>query len=120
MRSILSTALIAVLTLYLACTPKTANKTTATPTRPGDPTAWDTLGKPAMGEDEEMEEYNVLDEMTIEPKTEENLDSLRPYNASHTFEVDLIHTKIEISFDWAKKRANGKATPHPRTGGGCG
>lgn len=63
-----------------------------------------------MGEDEEPLEYTLLDDVNIEPQAQENLDSLRPYNASHTFEVDLIHTKIEISFDWAKKRANGKAT----------
>ncbi|MDO8366682.1 MAG: M1 family aminopeptidase [Saprospiraceae bacterium] len=110
MRPLLSTALIAVLTLYLACTPKTGNKTTATPNPPGEPAMWDSMGKPLSGEEEEPLEYNVLDEMTIEPQAGENLDSLRPYNASHTFEVDLIHTRVEISFDWAKKRANGKAT----------
>lgn len=110
MRSLLSTSLIAVLTLILACTPKTGNKTASTPTPPNDPAQWDTLGKPLVGEEDAPVEYNLLDEMTIEPKAEENLDSLRPYNASHTFEVDLIHTKVELSFDWAKKRANGKAT----------
>jgi len=110
MRSLLSAALIAVFTLFLACTPKTGKQTVSTPNRPSDPAQWDTMGKPMMGEDEEALEYNVLDEMTIEPQNEENLDTLQPYNASHTFEVDLIHTKVEISFDWAKKRANGKAT----------
>ena len=110
MRPLLSTALIAVLTLYLACTPKTGNKTTSTPNQPNEPATWDTIGKPLMGQDEEPLEYNVLEGITVEPQSQENPDSLRPYNASHTFEVDLIHTKIEISFDWAKKRANGKAT----------
>ena len=110
MRPLLSTALIAVLTLYLACTPKTGNKTTSTPNQPNEPATWDTIGKPLMGQDEEPLEYNVLEGITVEPQSQENPDSLRLYNASHTFEVDLIHTKIEISFDWAKKRANGKAT----------
>lgn len=110
MRSLLYTALIAVFTLYLACTPKTGKQTTSTPTRPGEPAAWDTMSKPLLGEDEEPLEYNVLDELTIEPSVDENLDSLTPYNASHTFEVDLIHTKVEIAFDWAQKRANAKAT----------
>ena len=110
MRSLFQTAPIAVLTILLACTPKTGNKTASTPTPPGEPTQWDTMGKPVIGEEEETLEYNALDEVMVEPQTEENLDSLSPYNASHTFEVDLIHTKVEISFDWAKKRANGKAT----------
>ena len=32
------------------------------------------------------------------------------YNPSRTQEFDLLHTKIEISFDWAKEHALGKAT----------
>ena len=110
MRSLLSTALIAILSIYFACTPKAGKTISSTPNQPNEPAKWDTMGKPVSGEDEELVEYNVLDEMTIEPKTEVNLDSLRRYNASNTFEVDLIHTKVEISFDWEKKRANGKAT----------
>lgn len=110
MRPLLSTTLIALLTLYLACTPKTGNKTTSTPNPPNEPAMWDSMGKPLTGEDEEPLEYNLLDEVNVVPQAAENLDSLRPYNASHTFEVDLIHSKIEISFDWTQKRANGKAT----------
>ncbi len=110
MRPLLSTTLIALLTLYLACTPKTGNQIASKPNHPEDQAQWDTLSKPLMGEDEELVEYNLLDEIPVEPQAGDNLDSLRPYNASHTFEVDLIHTKVEISFDWAKKRANGKAT----------
>ncbi len=33
-----------------------------------------------------------------------------PYQASATRLHDLLHTKIEINFDWEKERANGKAT----------
>ncbi len=110
MRPLLNTALVAILTLLFSCTPKTGNKTSSTPNPPNEPAMWDSMGKPLVGEGDEPVEYNLLDEVNVMPGAEENLDSLRPYNASHTFEVDLIHTKIEISFDWAKKRANGKAT----------
>lgn len=33
-----------------------------------------------------------------------------PYRASYTRHHDLIHTKLEVSFDWAQQRLNGKAT----------
>jgi len=32
------------------------------------------------------------------------------YNPSRTLFTDLIHTKLEVNFDWAKSRMNGKAT----------
>lgn len=110
MRSFFSTALVALFTLILACTPKTGKQISSTPNPPDEPAKWDSLGKPITGEDEKPLEYNALDEVNVQPESESNPDSLAPYNASHTFEVDLIHTKIEISFDWAKKRANAKAT----------
>ena len=110
MRPLLSTALLALLTLYLACTPKTGKKISSTADHPGEPVLWDSMSKPLTGEDEEPLEYSLLDEVNVEPQAVENLDSLRPYNPSHTFEVDLIHSKIEISFDWVQKRASGKAT----------
>ena len=98
--------------LYIACTPKTGSKTATTvPTPPTEPAAWDTLGKPLTGEDDEAPaEYNLMDGAEITPEAAEMSDTLPPYNASHTFEHDLIHTKVELSFDWVKKRANGKAT----------
>ncbi|MEO6038175.1 MAG: hypothetical protein ABIQ93_07155, partial [Saprospiraceae bacterium] len=103
-------ALMVVFALWSACTPKTGKQTAATPKNPHEP-AWDTLGKPTMG-DEEVEvpaEYN-LDGIEVRPDAPSQLDSLAPYHPSHTFEQDLIHTKIEISFDWAKKHAMAKAT----------
>ncbi|MBN8678913.1 MAG: M1 family metallopeptidase [Chitinophagales bacterium] len=109
MRSLLYTVLVAVLTLIISCTPKNAPKISGNPSKAPEP-AWDTLNKPGMNEEEEPLEYNVLDDIVVEPQSSYNQDSLRPYNASHTFEVDLIHTKVDISFDWTKKRANGKAT----------
>ena len=98
--------------LYIACTPKTGPKiATTVPATPTEPAAWDTLGKPLTGEeDEEPAEYNLMDGAEITPEAAEQSDTLPPYNASHTFEHDLIHTKVELSFDWTKKRANGKAT----------
>ena len=32
------------------------------------------------------------------------------YNPSRTLAADLIHTRLEVSFDWEKSRLNGKAT----------
>lgn len=110
MRSLLYTALIAVFTLYFSCTPKNAPKISGNPAGAPEP-AWDTLGKPGMNEEEEeVLDYNLMDDIVVEPQSLYNEDSLRPYNASHTFEVDLLHTRVDISFDWPKKRANGKAT----------
>ncbi|HRI60769.1 MAG TPA: M1 family aminopeptidase [Saprospiraceae bacterium] len=112
MRSFFTAALLAAFTLYLSCTPKTGTSTASTPTQPDQPAVWDTMGKPLMGEDEAEEpaEYSFMDEAEVTPDAAHLSDTLPPYNPSHTFEHDLIHTKIEISFDWPKKRANGKAT----------
>lgn len=107
MRNLLSLALVAAIAVLIACTPKTGPKITAVPAPPNEPSAWDSIGKPLMGD--ELDETAPVEYTLIEPAAI-NLDSLPPYNASHTFEIDLIHTKVEISFDWAKKRANGKAT----------
>jgi aminopeptidase N len=108
MRNLFSTAIIAIFSIVLACTPKANPKITATtPVQPTEPAAWDTMGKPVLGIEGEELPGIVFD---FDEPSPVNLDSLAPYNASHTFEVDLIHTRIEISFDWAKKRANGKAT----------
>ena len=38
------------------------------------------------------------------------LPNSNPYQASKTKEFDLIHTKLEVSFDWGNKYLNGKAT----------
>ncbi len=111
MKNLLSAALLAATLIYISCTPKVAPQIAATPNPPVEPAQWDSLGKPVIGEEEPVE-YNFLDEVNITPESGPgyNIDSLKPYNASHTFEHDLLHTKIEISFDWAKKRANGKTT----------
>jgi aminopeptidase N len=96
----------------MACTPKTGSNMASTPTPAQEPAAWDTMGKPLMGDDYEEEpvEYAAMNEVEVRPESATNLDTLAPYNPSHTFEHDLIHTKIDISFDWTLKRANATAT----------
>jgi aminopeptidase N len=111
MKNLLLPAIFAVCALYLACSPKTATQTASTPIKPAEHVQFDTIGKPVMGQPEEGEEQEfAMQEAEVKPHSEGNADSLVPYNPSHTFEHDLIHTKIEISFDWDKKRANGTAT----------
>ena len=80
MKHLLYAAIIAVSVLVIACTPKTGQKTASTPNRPDDTTAWDTIGKPLLGEGDSDAplEYNALDEVQVEPGTQVNLDSLRP------------------------------------------
>jgi len=122
MRNLLSpSALLAVLILTFACTPKVADQTAATPSKPVPTAEWDTLGKPLVGPDgddpayheyadeDEPEDYYMMDEALVMPE-DDRTDTLPRYNPSHTFEHDLVHTKLELSFDWEKKRVNGKAT----------
>ncbi|MCB9316072.1 MAG: DUF3458 domain-containing protein [Lewinellaceae bacterium] len=117
MRNLMTLAALAFLAVIAACTPKTADKTAATrnPAIPEQNVEWDTIGKPLMGEDAEMdeeapEEYTFMDEAEVRPEAEPVSDTLPRYNASHTFEHDLIHTKLALSFDWEKKHAIGEAT----------
>ncbi|MBK8968491.1 MAG: M1 family metallopeptidase [Saprospiraceae bacterium] len=117
MRNLLTPAVLAFLVALAACTPKTADKTAATknPAIPEQSMEWDTIGKPLTGEDagwdeEAPEEYIFMDEAEVMPGAEPVSDTLPRYNASHTFEHDLIHTKLALSFDWEKKRAKGVAT----------
>ena len=37
-------------------------------------------------------------------------DEVKTYNPSRTLYTDLIHTKLEVSFDWSNSKLNGKAT----------
>jgi aminopeptidase N len=103
--------ILTALTLYAACTPKTGQKTIASPS-PSEEPSFDSIIKPLVGEeeDEKPEEYNMMEEAVVTPEMAVGPDTLLPYNPSHTFQVDLIHAKIDISFDWTKKRANGKTT----------
>ncbi|HNL38049.1 MAG TPA: M1 family aminopeptidase [Saprospiraceae bacterium] len=110
MKKFLLPALLAVLLLPAACTRKAAEKATGTPVPPNEPTQFEELGKPAIGDEESPVEYTLMDGADVRPEPVKKLDTLPPYNPSHTFEHDLIHTKLELSFDWDKRRANGRAT----------
>ncbi|MFN7832769.1 MAG: M1 family metallopeptidase [Bacteroidota bacterium] len=98
----LTTTLAFALLLFAACTPKAARNGLGRPDRVTEPGVYDTIGKPVTGEDDIV--YDFEEPAAINP------DSLPPYNPAHTLEIDLIHEKVEISFDWTKRRANGRAT----------
>jgi aminopeptidase N len=49
-----------------------------------------------------------LDTISVPDETEQEL--VLPYQASDTREHDLLHTKLEVSFDWDQHRLNGIAT----------
>lgn len=50
---------------------------------------------------EDQEEAVAAEDSTIEPLPE--------YKPSYSREIDLLHTKLEVSFDWAKEQVLGKA-----------
>jgi aminopeptidase N len=98
------------ITLVWACNPKGGEKISRTPATPTEP-AVAVEPKPLIGEEapeEQVLEY-PMDPIEITPEATYS-DSLIPYNAAHTFEHDIEHIKIEISFDWEKKRAKGRTT----------
>lgn len=89
-------AAIAVTLLALACTPKTGKKISTTDPKPEDqPT---TINLP------ELQIIASQDSMPDLPN------ELPVYQASARREHDLIHEKVELSFDWPNARAAGKAT----------
>lgn len=110
MKKFLLPALFAALALYSACTPKSGSKITETPAPSVMNDLSDTLNKPLMSDDEAPAEYTFMNDAEVSPDAPAIPDTLPAYNPSNTFVHDLIHTKIDISFDWEKKRANGKAT----------
>lgn len=58
---------------------------------------------------EEIDQEFALDSIRMEGETE--IAQQRPiYRATETVFTDLIHTKLEVSFDWQKSRMNGIAT----------
>ena len=94
---------VSTLTLLLAavivsCHRKTSGDKATQLNKPKEPNEY-VESKPLIGEPEDssMLEYNLMDPIDIVPGVVLNPDSLKPYNASHTFEHDLLHTKIEIS-----------------------
>jgi aminopeptidase N len=62
-------------------------------------------------------EYRELDTMVVSAprempaaETEDTTYELPAYNPSHPREHDLLHTKLELSFNWEEEQVNGKAT----------
>jgi aminopeptidase N len=108
MKQLFPAALLLML-LAFSCTRKASDSLTRSPQAAQEPEQWDNMGKPAPV-DEEMEDQYMLDPLVVTPDATTLPDTLAPYNPSSTFEHDLLHTKLELSFDWAKKRANGVAT----------
>jgi len=53
---------------------------------------------------------NSLSLDTISASDETDQELVLPYQASDTREHDLLHTKLEVSFDWEQHRLNGIAT----------
>lgn len=121
-RSALAGALAATLLLVLACTPKTGEKISTAPVKPVVPLAqWDTLGKPVLGAEADEPDTSLTpdeeDWLRLfggedgETDAEKGADEELPrYNPSHPLVYDLIHTRLALSFDWEKRRVNGKAT----------
>lgn len=88
----------ALLLFALACSPKTGSKTTSS-TDPQPATILPEIDLPNLdilaGGADSMPEIS---------------NDLPVYQPSATREFDLIHEKVELSFDWQKARANGRAT----------
>ena len=63
-------------------------------------------------EDAENYEFNEFDSTAYynEISFEEELKVRAIYNGSRTLYTDLIHTKLEVNFNWAKSQLNGLAT----------
>lgn len=55
-------------------------------------------------------DYNEESEVVGSDETEDNGLSLSTYNPSAKRENDLLHTKLDLRFDWAKEQVMGKAT----------
>ena len=57
-------------------------------------------------DDFSFDEYD--DSELLEPENEVPVRGI--YNPSKTLLTDLVHTKLEVSFNWEKSQLNGKAT----------
>lgn len=66
-----------------------------------------TMEEPVLLEERQLDTLFV----TAPPITEDEKDYTLPvYNASASRTVDLLHTKLELSFDWGKEEVIGKAS----------
>jgi aminopeptidase N len=60
------------------------------------------------GENQEIEEG--MSPLDFDTNSEDNIDNVSTYRATETVVSDLIHTKLEVNFDWQKCYLNGLAT----------
>lgn len=58
----------------------------------------------------DTEEYEFELDSLLEDEFEDNPLQRPVYQAAETILTDLIHTKLEVNFDWGKSRMNGVAT----------
>jgi aminopeptidase N len=70
-----------------------------------------TLVQPAVEEVIEERELEpiVISEPRVEPE-EVIVYELPKYNPSYPLDIDIIHTKLDLRFDWAQQHVLGKAT----------
>lgn len=74
-----------------------------------------TQPQPEPVESGPITEYRELDTMVVSapreiPPAEDPTYELPTYKPSHTREHDLLHTKLEVSFNWEEEQVMGKAT----------
>ena len=102
--------IVAAFIIFISCNRGAQKGQTGSPTKPEEPVSWVDV-KPLIGEEDTsgMVEQVLMDPIDIHPDRLIDQDSLPLYNPSATKRHDLLHTRIDISFDWAKKRASGKA-----------
>ncbi|MGB3801875.1 MAG: M1 family metallopeptidase [Lewinella sp.] len=119
MQNLSLTGLLAVLLLVLSC--NTTRQTTTSTTPPPPATE-----NPAVAEDTAIVETEMrnLDTMTVSPATngvisdeeidgtaqEEIPNTLPPRAVAYQRVHDLLHTKLEVRFDWDQEMVMGKAT----------
>ncbi|MCS6928414.1 MAG: DUF3458 domain-containing protein [Saprospiraceae bacterium] len=105
----------------LACSPKMSDRAVGVPVKPEPPVHWDTLGKPILGAEADTQDTSDLsgddeewiydpDDDEAEADTAAHSDVLPRYHAAHPLVYDLIHTRLDLSFDWTKRHVLGKAT----------
>lgn len=94
MKKIHLLAIWALLVFVSACVTRKSQSTTATPVKNSSTANTSTTAKPEKKENQTKEEEPVR----------------KRYNPSATRYNDILHTKLEVSFDWEKQRLNGKAT----------
>ncbi len=111
MRNAFLTASVLLLSLSLSCGKRATSGITASPAPVDEPAHWSTMGKPSTDDynDDVDADVVIFDPAVVTPDDRMRSDTLPRYNPSHTFTHDLLHTRLDLSFDWSKRRVLGKA-----------